>query len=171
MKKRILSVLISTSLLFGTVFANAVSINFEELETDDILITYEDLEAEETVIQDTTSPLATEISDIEKMIIEPELIESEPHIQNYALRNFNFDIVLTAHTDGYGSVSLDWSNYNYQDKNFKVYKSEDGGITYETVGIDYTLVDEVKCLQIYPIKDASNQLKTWMETKGYGKGI
>ena len=67
MKKRILSVLISTSLLFGTVFANAVSINFEELETDDILITYEDLEAEETVIQDTTSPLATEISDIEKM--------------------------------------------------------------------------------------------------------
>lgn len=182
MKKRILSVLISSSLLFGTVFANAVSINFEELEqsdktsdldieTDDISITYEELEAEETVIQDTTSPLATKMSDIEKMIIEPELIESEPHIQNYALRNSTFDITLTAHTDGYGSVSLDWSDYDYRDKNFKVYKSEDGGITYETVGIDYTLVDEVKCLQIYPIKDASNQLKTWMETKGYGKGI
>ena len=171
MKKRILSVLISTSLLFGTVVANAVSINFEELETDDILITYEDLEAEETVIQDTTSPLATEISDIEKMIIEPELIESEPHIQNYALRNSTFDITLTANTEGYGSVSLDWSGYDYRDKNFKVYKSDDGGVTYETVGIDYTLVDEVKCLQIYPISSASNQLKTWMETNGYGKEI
>ena len=34
------------------------------------------------------------------------------------------------------SVSLDWSDYNYEDKNFKVYKSDDGGSTYETIGID-----------------------------------
>lgn len=60
----------------------------------------------------------------------------------------SFDIELSAHTDGYGSVSLDWSGYNYADKNFKVYKSDDGGLTYETIGIDYTLVDEVRCLQI-----------------------
>lgn len=83
----------------------------------------------------------------------------------------SFDIELSAHTDGYGSVSLDWSGYNYADKNFKVYKSDDGGLTYETVGIDYTLVDEVKCLQIYPVEDAQNQFKTWMETNGNGKGI
>ena len=50
----------------------------------------------------------------------------------------SFDIELSAHTDGYGSVSLDWSDYNYEDKNFKVYKSDDGGSTYETIGIDYT---------------------------------
>lgn len=81
------------------------------------------------------------------------------------------DVTLSAHTDGYGSVSLDWSNYDYQDKNFKVYKSDDGGKTYETVGIDYTLVDEVKCLQIWPIPNAAYQLKTWMETNNYGKGI
>lgn len=61
----------------------------------------------------------------------------------YAANNFN--ITLTPNTNGYGSVSLDWSSYAYQDKNFKVYKSSDGGKTYETVGIDYALVDEVKC--------------------------
>ena len=88
----------------------------------------------------------------------------------------SFDIELSAHTDGYGSVSLDWSDYNYEDKNFKVYKSDDGGSTYETIGIDYTLVDEVRCLQIgctdkeYP-NGTINQYKTWMETNGYGKGI
>lgn len=85
----------------------------------------------------------------------------------YAANNFN--ITLTPNTNGYGSVSLDWSNYAYQDKNFKVYKSSDGGKTYETIGIDYTLVKEVKCLQIYP--NLGNNLYTWMETNGYGKGI
>lgn len=37
--------------------------------------------------------------------------------------------------------------------------------------MDYTSVKEVNVLQIYPIEDAKNQLKTWMETNGYGKGI
>ena len=83
----------------------------------------------------------------------------------------SFDITLTPHTDGFGSVSLDWSKYSYQDKNFKVYKSSNGGVSYETVGIDYTSVTEVKCLQIYPIDTASGQLKEWMQTKGYGKKI
>lgn len=87
----------------------------------------------------------------------------------YAANNFN--ITLTPNTNGYGSVSLDWSNYAYQDKNFKVYKSSDGGKTYETIGIDYTLVKDIKCLQIYPIAEASSQMKTWIETNGYGKGI
>lgn len=166
MKKKILSVLLCGSLLFGTVFANAVSINFEELETDNVSITYEELQSEEVITeesvrQDIVSPLATEI---EEMAIEPD-----SYIQTYV--SAPFDIALTANSEGYGSVSLDWSDYDYKDKNFKVYKSDDGGITYETIGIDYTLVDEVKCLQIYPIADASNQLKTWMQSNGYGKGI
>lgn len=166
MKKRILSVLISGVLLFGTVFANAVSINFEELETDNVSIIYEELQSEEVITeesvrQDIVSPLATEI---EEMAIEPD-----SYIQTYV--SAPFDIALAANSEGYGSVSLDWSDYDYKDKNFKVYKSDDGGITYETIGIDYTLVDKVKCLQIYPIADAASQLKTWMEINGYSKGI
>ena len=78
---------------------------------------------------------------------------------------------LTPNTNGYGSVSLDWRQYNYSNKNFKVYKSSDGGRTYETVGIDYRLVSQVRLLQIYPIDAAANQLKIWMENNGYGKGI
>ena len=34
-----------------------------------------------------------------------------------------------------------------------------------------TSVKEIKVLQIYPIENAKGQLKTWMETNGYGKGI
>lgn len=90
----------------------------------------------------------------------------------YKVKALNsFDITLTSNTEGYGSVYLDWSGYNYSNKNFKVYKSADGGATYETVGIDYTSVTRVNCLQIYPISTASNQLKNWMETNGYGKNI
>lgn len=93
------------------------------------------------------------------------------NINGYFHAANNFNITLTPNTNGYGSVSLDWSNYDYQNKNFKVYKSSDGGKTYETIGIDYTLVNDIKCLQIYPIAEASSQMKTWMETNGYGKGI
>lgn len=78
---------------------------------------------------------------------------------------------LTPNTNGYGSVSLDWRQYNYSNKNFKVYKSSDGGRTYETVGIDYRSVTQVRLLQIYPIDAAASQLKVWMENNGYGKGI
>ena len=169
-KKKLIPILLSSSLIFGTIFASAISISFDEIEAGDISIEYEGLEAEESILKNINSSLATENTETEELIIEPELLELEP-VQTYASRNPNFDMTVTAHTDGYGSVSLDWSNYDYQDKNFKVYKSSDGGVTYETVGIDYTLVDEVKCLQVYPVTQASSQLKTWMETNGYGKGI
>ena len=82
----------------------------------------------------------------------------------------SFDITLTPNTSEYGSVSLDWKNYNYANKNFKVYKSSDGGKTYETVGIDYTLVSSVKVLNIYnPNYSGAANLKGWMQS--YGKGI
>lgn len=82
-----------------------------------------------------------------------------------------FDITTEQNTDGYGSVKLDWKSYNYSNKNFKVYKSSNNGSSYESVGIDYKSVKEVKCLQIYPCTEANGQLKKWMETNGYGKGI
>lgn len=113
----------------------------------------------------------------------------------------NLPFTLTPNTNGYGSVSLDWRQYNYSNKNFKVYKSSDGGRTYETVGIDYRLVKEVRVLNIYPTRTnsswpvnktisfksaldnknytlpASASIKMWMEkpnsesSTGYGKGI
>ena len=86
-------------------------------------------------------------------------------------RASSLPFTLTPNTNGYGSVSLDWRQYNYSNKNFKVYKSSDGGRTYETVGIDYRSVTQVRLLQIYPIDAAANQLKVWMENNGYGKGI
>lgn len=60
MKKRILSVLLGCSLLVGTVFTNAVSIEFEEIDncgTDNVINVY----AEKT--ENSNSPLATEIED------------------------------------------------------------------------------------------------------------
>ena len=86
-------------------------------------------------------------------------------------RGGSLPFTLTPNTNGYGSVSLDWRQYNYSNKNFKVYKSSDGGRTYETVGVDYKSVREVKLLQIYPADGAANQFKNWMEINGYGKGI
>lgn len=82
----------------------------------------------------------------------------------------NLPFTLTPNTNGYGSISLNWSNYAYQDKNFKVYKSSDGGSTYETVGIDYTLVSSVKVLNIYnPNYSGAANLKGWMQS--YGKEV
>lgn len=82
----------------------------------------------------------------------------------------NLPFTLTPNTNGYGSISLNWSNYAYQDKNFKVYKSSDGGSIYETVGIDYTLVSSVKVLNIYnPNYSGAANLKGWMQS--YGKEI
>lgn len=67
MKKRILSVLLCGSLLFGTIFANAVSIGFEDLEqnNDESSIYFEDLEQ-----SDKTSDLE------ETQIPESENIET-----------------------------------------------------------------------------------------------
>lgn len=86
----------------------------------------------------------------------------------YAANNFN--ITLMPNTNGYGSVSLDWSNYDYQNKNFKVYKSSNNGTTYESIGIDYSSVNQVRVLQVYPDIGAG-QLQSWLVDTGYGQGI
>ena len=74
--------------------------------------------------------------------------------------------------DGLGAVDLDWSSYSKKNVMFKGYQSKDGGKTWQSISLmDYTSVKEIKVLQIYPIENAKGQLKTWMETNGYGKGI
>lgn len=74
--------------------------------------------------------------------------------------------------DGLGAVDLDWSSYSKKNVMFKGYQSKDGDKTWQTISLmDYTSVKEIKVLQIYPVEAAKGQLKTWMETNGYGKGI
>ncbi|WP_270347315.1 InlB B-repeat-containing protein [Mediterraneibacter faecis] len=74
--------------------------------------------------------------------------------------------------DGLGAVDLDWSTYTKKNVMFKGYQSKDNGITWQSISLmDYTSVKNINVLQIYPIDNAKNQLKTWMETNGYGKGI
>lgn len=79
-------------------------------------------------------------------------------------------ITATPDNSGYGSVMVDWSTYDYRNKNFKVYRQDDG-VDYESVGIDYTSITNIRVLQIYPIDDAKNQMKDWLVQSGYGKGI
>ncbi len=84
MRKKILSVLLGCSLLFGTIFANAVSIEFEDIGIDDACITYEELETEdstteENIIQNINSPLATKAQSVIgiKNELYPETYDSE----------------------------------------------------------------------------------------------
>ena len=183
-RKKFISVLLMISLVFGVISAHAVSISFDELEQSDKTLELEEPENEEMIFfedLDNKTLKIEEQDDVETNNIELSINEENSSkaineinkIQAFSLSKAStpFNMTVTAHTDGYGSVSLDWSSYDYRDKNFKVYKSDDGGVTYETVGIDYTLINEVKCLQIYPVTQVSNQLKTWMETNSYGKGI
>lgn len=89
----------------------------------------------------------------------------------YAQWDTFLEIEVEPNTDGHGSVTVSWPTYDYRDKNFKVYQSADGGATWNSVGVDYASVETVNCLHIYPANEASLQLKTWMESNGYGKGI
>lgn len=74
--------------------------------------------------------------------------------------------------DGLGAIGLDWSTYTKKNVVFKGYQSKDDGKTWQSISLmDYTAVKNIKVLQIYPTTEATNQLKTWMETNGYGKGI
>ena len=151
LKKGFISVL-SLTLIFSNISVYAIddttNIIIEEDSLDDILIHNHDSYSYE------------EDNNI-------DLYSNSEEISTHSIGSF--DITLTPNTSGYGSVSLDWGNYNYANKNFKVYKSSNGGKSYETVGIDYTSIKEVNCLQIYPCTEANGQLKKWMETNGYIK--
>ena len=85
MNKKILSVLVSVSLLFGTLSTSATSIDFEEIDTDDILITYNQLETEN---DDIPSLEATENTNISFENVE-QLDNNETQI--YSNTSWNFD--------------------------------------------------------------------------------
>lgn len=71
-----------------------------------------------------------------------------------------------------GAAYLDWTKYDRNNVIYKGYQSKDDGKSWQSISLmDYTSVKEVKTLQIYPTDEAKNQIKTWMETNGYGKGI
>lgn len=82
-----------------------------------------------------------------------------------------FVIDATPDNDGHGSATVSWPDYDYTNKNFKVYQSADNGSTWNSVGVDYRDVEQVRCLQIYPHPSAINQMKAWVEDTGYGQGI
>ena len=68
---------------------------------------------------------------------------------------------------GNNNIKLDWTDIK---ANYKLYQSIDGK-EFETMST-FDLEsgnDKVKVLQVYP--DKGNNLKTWMETNGYGKGV
>lgn len=79
-------------------------------------------------------------------------------------------ITATPDNSGYGSVMVDWQTYDYRNKNFKVYR-QSNGTDYESVGIDYTSITNLRLLQVYPADIVKNQMYDWMVTQGYGRGI
>ena len=79
-----------------------------------------------------------------------------------------FNVTLSPNVTNKGSIIVDWSSYDCNDKIFKVYRSRDN-INFETISLDYTQVKQIKCLQVYPKESIKNQLKDWM--KDYGKNI
>ena len=94
-------------------------------------------------------------------------------IQVNAINSFTLSAIGDNYANnGLGAVNLDWSSYSGNNVTFKGYASNDGGQTYQSISLmDYTSVKEIKVLQIYPTYEAATQLKSWMETNGYGKGI
>lgn len=70
----------------------------------------------------------------------------------------------------HGGIDLDWSAYETPDVVFKGYQSKDAGKTWQSISLmDFNHVTRVKVLNVYP--DKGDNLKTWMESNGYGKGI
>ena len=80
----------------------------------------------------------------------------------------NFEISVEPNNDE-SSMLISWKNYNSAEKIFKVYSSKDNK-TYTQIPVDYSTVNTVRCLQIYPCPEASNQLQNWAVDSGYGQG-
>ena len=72
---------------------------------------------------------------------------------------------------GRGYVTVDWQSYDWHNKYYKVYRQEDNGVTYQSVGVDYHLINRVRTLQIYPDTVEQRNLHSWVVDTGYGKGI
>lgn len=88
------------------------------------------------------------------------------------LNEKRYGLIWEKHSETVDEMMINNTSYSKKNVMFKGYQSKDGGKTWQTISLmDYTSVKNIKVLQIYPIDSAKNQLKTWMETNGYGKGI
>lgn len=109
MKKRILSVLISASLLFGTIGVNAVSIGFEDLKqnNDESSIYFEDLEQSDKTsdLEETQIPESknTEIVS-ENNILEAN--EADSYIDEYYFPEATDESIQTLSLDSYNVMAL-----------------------------------------------------------------
>ena len=72
---------------------------------------------------------------------------------------------------GRGYVTVDWQSYDWHNKYYKVYRQEDNGVTYQSVGVDYHMITKVRVLQVYPDVAEQNNLHSWIVDTGYGQGI
>lgn len=72
-----------------------------------------------------------------------------------------FQVSLRPNNTDKGSMTIDWSSYDCNDKIFKVYRSKDNE-NFETISIDYTQVQNINCLHVYPNANIKDQLKKWM---------
>ena len=164
----------------------SVSENTTEIETEESTEIEEDTTEEESNEISTETPEVPESDDTSESDETLETDEtsetddsiSENDISTYSLKSSlmstraNPVLTATANSNSIGSVSLDWSQGSSSDMMYKGYSSSDGGNTWNSISLmDYNSISQVKVLQIYPHDSAANQLKTWMETNGYGKGI
>ena len=72
---------------------------------------------------------------------------------------------------GRGYVTVDWQTYDWPNKYYKVYRQDDNGQTYQSVGVDYHMIKRVRVLQVYPDLAEQNNLHSWVVDTGYGQGI
>ena len=68
-----------------------------------------------------------------------------------------------------GQLTISWKNYyDYRDKYFRIYR-QTNGTNFEQIQIDYTDVDQVYCLQVWPMQAAKDQMRKWTEQYDQGK--
>lgn len=72
---------------------------------------------------------------------------------------------------GRGYVTVDWQSYDWPNKYYKVYRQDDNGSTYQSVGVDYHMIKRVRVLQVFPDLAEQNNLHSWVVDTGYGQGI
>ena len=78
-----------------------------------------------------------------------------------------FNIILSPNSTGKGSMNVIWDFMNISEKFFKLYRSKDN-LTFTQLPIDYSCVNKIKCLQIYPNSSFSNQLTNWIVKTRFG---
>ena len=133
MKKRILSVLLGCSLLVGTVFTNAVSIEFEEIDncgTDNVINVY----AEKT--ENSNSPLATEIEDYN---LQNDCFDFEnKENQSLAIYENTNNITTLSETESLISYIMHSNDIYYQGNNFMESSNFGTFVYYTNTSIDDT---------------------------------